>query len=148
MKKLLLVATVVLSTLTFAQERTTKEERLTPEQQTELKVKQMTLDLDLTAKQQGELKTIILAQAQKRQAEIAAKEKTRVKGQKRSANERFEMKNKMLAEQIEMKAQMKETLSAEQFSKWEAKKENSASKMKENRKKRAKQAKANQEVTK
>ena len=148
MKKLLLVATIVLSTLTFAQERTTKEERLTPEQQTELKVKQMTLDLDLTAKQQGELKTIILAQAQKRQAEIVAKEKTRVKGQKRSANERFEMKNKMLAEQIEMKAQMKQTLSAEQFSKWEAKKENSASKMKENRKKRAKQAKANQEVTK
>lgn len=148
MKKLLLVATIVLSTLTFAQERTTKEERLTPEQQTELKVKQMTLDLDLTAKQQSELKTIILAQAQKRQAEIVAKEKTRVKGQKRSANERFEMKNKMLAEQIEMKAQMKQTLSAEQFSKWEAKKENSASKMKENRKKRAKQAKANQEVTK
>ena len=58
------------------------------------------------------------------------------------------MKNKMLAEQIEMKAQMKQTLSAEQFSKWKAKKENSASKMKENRKKRAKQAKANQEVTK
>lgn len=148
MKKLLLVATIVLSTLTFAQERTAKGERLTPEQQTELKVKQMTLDLDLTAKQQSELKTIILAQAQKRQAEIVAKEKTRVKGQKRSANERFEMKNKMLAEQIEMKAQMKQTLSAEQFSKWEAKKENSASKMKENRKKRAKQAKANQEVTK
>lgn len=148
MKKLLLVAALVLSTVTFAQERKANGERFTPEQQTELQVKQMILDLDLTAKQQSEVRSFLLEKAQKRTADIAAMEKTRVKGEKRSAVERFEIKNKMLAEQIEMKAQMKKTLSAEQFTKWEAKKENRSKKMKEKRQKRAKQSKRNQEVTK
>ena len=40
-----------------------------------------------------------------------------------TANEKFEMKNKSLDNQIEMKAKMKKILNTEQMQKWEANKE-------------------------
>ena len=49
MKKLILAIALVMTTLTFAQDRKQGREKLTPEQQTELHVKKMTLDLDLDA---------------------------------------------------------------------------------------------------
>jgi len=119
MKKLILVVTLLVSTLTFAQERSRKGEKLTPEQQTELQVKKMTLELDLDAKQQKEVKAILLEQAQKREGKIAEIKEKREKGEKLSADERFEMKNKMLDNQIEHKAQMKKILKPEQFQKFE-----------------------------
>lgn len=129
MKKLILVVTLVVSTLTFAQERSRKGEKLTPEQQTELQVKRMTLELNLDVKQQQELKVILLEQAQKREVKITEMKAKREKGEKLSADERFEMKNNMLDNQIEHKAQMKKILKEEQFKKWEEKQENRKEKM-------------------
>lgn len=148
MKKLILITALALSTLTFAQEKRAKKERLTPEQQTELQVKKMTLDLDLNAKQQKEVKTILLEKAKKREAKMAEFKANRTKGQKPTAEEKFEMKNKMLDEQIEMKAEMKKILTKEQFTKWEVKKENNKQKMTQKRYNRAKKGKTNREVTK
>ena len=121
MKKMILAIALVATTLTFAQDRKQGREKLTPEQQTELQVKKMTLDLDLDAKQQKEIKTILLEQAKKREAKMAEMKAKREKGEKPSADEKFAMKNKMLDNQIENKAQMKKILKPEQFAKWEEK---------------------------
>ena len=121
MKKMILASALVATTLTFAQDRKQGREKLTPEQQTELQVKKRTLDLDLDAKQQKEIKTILLEQAKKREAKMAEMKAKREKGEKPSADEKFEMKNKMLDNQIENKAQMKKILKPEQFAKWEEK---------------------------
>ena len=66
MKKLILVIALTLSSLTFAQSR--KSIEMTPEQVAELQTKKMTLDLDLTANQQKEVKALLLEEAKKREA--------------------------------------------------------------------------------
>lgn len=136
MKKLILAAVLVVSTLTFAQERGRKGEKLTPEQQTELQVKKMTLELDLDAKQQKEVKAILLENAKKREAKMTEMKAKRENGEKPSADEKFAMKNKMLDNQIEHKAQMKKILKPEQFQKWEQNLENRKEKMSERKEKR------------
>ena len=113
MKKMILAIALVATTLTFAQDRKQGREKLTPEQQTELQVKKMTLDLDLDAKQQKEVKAILLEQAQKRQIKMAEMKAKREKGEKPSADEKFAKKNNMLDNQIEHKAQMKKILKPE-----------------------------------
>ena len=117
MKKLILAAVLVVSTLTFAQERGRKGEKLTPEQQTELQVKKMTLELDLDAKQQKEVKAILLENAKKRDAKMAEMKAKREKGEKPSADEKIAMKNEMLDNQIEHKDKMKKILKPKQFPK-------------------------------
>ncbi len=89
MKKLILAAVLVVSTLTFAQERGRKGEKLTPEQQTELQVKKMTLELDLDAKQQKEVKAILLENAKKRDAKMAEMKAKREKGEKFNSDEKI-----------------------------------------------------------
>ena len=121
MKKLILAIALVMTTLTFAQDRKQGREKLTPEQQTELHVKKMTLDLDLDEKQQKEIKTILVEQSKKREAKIAAMKAKREKGEKPTADERFAMKNEMLDNQIAIKAKMKKILKPEQLTKWEEK---------------------------
>jgi hypothetical protein len=108
----------------------------------------MTLELDLDAKQQKELKAILLEQAQKREWKIAEIKAKREKGEKLSADERFEMKNKMLDNQIEHKAQMKKILNEEQFKKWEEKQENRKEKMSERKQKGSEKRKKGQPVEK
>lgn len=121
MKKLILAIALVATTLTFAQERKARGEKLTPEQQTELQVKRMTLELDLDEKQQKEIKTILVEQSKKRETKVAAMKAKKEKGEKPTADERFAMKNEMLDNQIAMKAKMKRILKPEQFTKWEEK---------------------------
>ncbi len=119
MKKLILALVLVVSTSTFAQERGRKGEKLTPEQQTELQVKKMTLDLDLSEKQQKELKVILFEQAQKREEKMAEHKAKKSSEVKPTATEKYEMKCKILDEQIEMKAKIKKILTQEQFKNWE-----------------------------
>ena len=121
MKKLILAIALVATTLTFAQDRKQGREKLTPEQQTELQVKRMTLELDLDEKQQKEIKTILVEQSKKRETKLAEMKAKKEKGEKPTADERFAMKNEMLDNQIAMKARMKKILKPEQFTKWEEK---------------------------
>lgn len=143
MKKLILAIALVMTTLTFAQDRKQGREKLTPEQQTELHVKKMTLDLDLDAQQQKEVKTILLEQAKKREAKMAEMKAKREKGEKPSADERFEMKNEMLDNQIEMKAKMKKILKPEQYKKWEENLDEKTAKAKEKMQKRVNERRGN-----
>ena len=130
MKKLIVTIVLVISSLSFAQEKS----KLSPEQQAELQVKKMTLDLDLDTKQQNEIKTILLEQNKKREAKKIEMKAKKEKGTKLSSNEKFAMKTKMLDEKIEQKAQMKKILKPEQFQKWEQHQENRTKKMKQKRK--------------
>ena len=106
MKKLILVVALTLSSLTFAQNR--KGSEMTPEQQAEIQTKRLTLDLDLNSNQQKEVKAIILEQAKKREALKTEMKAKREKGEKLSADERYEKQSDRLDDQIEFKAKMKE----------------------------------------
>lgn len=129
MKKLVFIAIVLVSTLTFAQQRGSgkmgknapmnQRESFTPEQQTELQVKRMTLHLDLTTKQQEELKKVVLENTKKREAKKVEMQAKRAEGKTPTSEERFEMQNQRLDNQIAMKAELKKILTKEQMTKWE-----------------------------
>ena len=132
MKKLILATALANTTIGFAQDKKVKREPLTPEQQTELQVKKMTLDLDLDTKQQKEMKVLLLEQAKKREAKVAEMKAKREKGEKPTSDERFEAQNQMLDNQIENKAKIKKILNPDQYKKWEEQ----AAKRSDNRKER------------
>ena len=136
MKKLIVTIVLVISSLSFAQEKS----KLSPEQQTELQVKKMTLDLDLDANQQKEIRTILLENAKKREAKkMALKEKM-------AKDEKFEMKIKMLGDKLKHKAQLKKILKPEQFQKWEQNQENRTKNLNQKRKNCKEKRKANQKI--
>jgi hypothetical protein len=124
MKKLIIAALLVVGMTSFAQERNKMEkrhgraemEKFTPEQRNELMLKKMTLELDLSAKQQVQMKSIIIEKSAKREAMMKARKENT---EKPTSDQRFAMKSKMLDEQIAMKAKMKNILSPEQYKKWD-----------------------------
>ena len=129
MKKLFLAALLSFSFLAIAQEKNQKRDELTTEQRTELKVKKMTLELDLNTKQQQELKVLFLEEVKKMEEKKKKMKEKKEKGEKPTADERFEMKNKMLDKQIEMKAKLKKILTPEQMSKFEKLKDSKPKRM-------------------
>jgi len=87
---------------------------LTPEQRAELKSKKITLALDLSEKQQKEVKQLFMKEARER--DVSKKE-----GKSRkdlSDTERFERKNQMLENRIAHKKEMKSILNEAQYTKW------------------------------
>ncbi|MES2240698.1 MAG: hypothetical protein V4497_10625 [Bacteroidota bacterium] len=91
-------------------------EKFTPAQRNQLMLKKMTLELDLNTTQQKEMGKIIEEQSAKREAFMKNR---KTKTEKPTSDQIFEMKSKMLDEQIAMKQRIKKTLSPEQFNKWE-----------------------------
>lgn len=96
-----------------------KGSRLTVEQFSNLAVKKMTLALDLSDKQQGEVKTLISAQAAAKKAAMQSRKENREANKKPSADEIYEMKSKQLDNQIAFKNKMKNILNKDQFEKFE-----------------------------
>ncbi|WP_084157739.1 hypothetical protein [Flavobacterium frigidarium] len=124
MKKLFIAALLAVSIANFAQDKKDmpkreKMEKFTPAQQNELMLKKMTLELDLTSKQQDQMKSIIAEKTAKKEAMMKEREMKKDAKTKPTRDERFAMKSKMLDEQIAMKNKMKSILNAEQFTKWE-----------------------------
>ena len=125
MKKLFIVALLVVGMTSFAQERKARPERaqmeqMTPEQRNQLHLKKMTLELDLNASQQKEMSKIIVEQSTKREARMAERKANKDSAKKQlTADERFAKKSQMLDEQIVMKEKMKKILSADQYKKWD-----------------------------
>ncbi|MBC5836409.1 hypothetical protein [Flavobacterium muglaense] len=80
MKKLFIAALIAVTISGFAQDKKRKTdqgekekmERFTPEQQNELMLKKMTLELDLSSKQQNEMKGMIAERTAKREAMMKA----------------------------------------------------------------------------
>lgn len=148
MKKMILAIVLVTTTLTFAQDKKERVAKLTPEQQTELQVKRMTLELDLDEKQQKEMKIILAEQSKKRETKIATMKAKREKGEKPTADEKFAMKSEILDNQIDMKAQMKKILKPEQFEKWEQNLEKRRDTMSNKRHKRIEKRKKTEQIEK
>jgi len=98
-----------------------KEHRdnFTPEQRTELKVKKLTLDLDLTDKQQKDLQKLMLAAETQRAQFMAQHKADREAGKKLTDDEKFALKTKRLDDQIAMKREVKKILTTEQLAKFE-----------------------------
>jgi hypothetical protein len=130
MKKFILSALLISGMMVSAQQqdkpaRVSSENRkgrvepLKPEQRVELRLKKMTLDLDLTEKQQIEVKKLLLADSQKNEAKWAELREKKEKNGKLTNDERFALQNEMLDNKIEMKEALKAILSEEQMTKWE-----------------------------
>ncbi len=128
MKKLIVLALLIVGTTIVAQERNRKHqgnamEQFTPEQQSQLMLKRMTLELDLTEGQQKEITSFISDKMAKKEAHKADMKAMKEKGVKPTKDERFAMHMKMLDEQIATKKSMQKILNTKQFEKWASLKE-------------------------
>jgi periplasmic protein CpxP/Spy len=137
MKKIVCILVFITGFTTIGQELesntkkgNSQREKLTVEQRVALQTKRLTLDLDLTTKQQTELKKVLVSQAQKREKKQNELKEKRAENKSLSADEKFELQNEMLDNQIAFKAEMKKILTPEQFTKWESKMAQNKEKMK------------------
>lgn len=141
MKNLASVLLVLFAfTLTTNAQRKNRKERpqFTVEQQTELAVKKMTLHLDLSAKQQNQLKPIIASKMADRNAFIEKRKEARKEKKRPTSDEIYAMQSKKLDNEIAMKNTMKDILNKEQFEKFEKmqkKRKMKGKKMMENKRK-------------
>ncbi|WP_400081240.1 hypothetical protein [Winogradskyella sp. R77965] len=130
MKKLLVIALALFTLTGVAQERKKQRadrkggpelrKQMTPNEIADLKVKKLTLTLDLTDDQQEKVHSVILNQV--KENESLRKERKTVDGEKKekpSKDDIVKMQNHRLDQQIEMKREMKTILTAEQYSKFE-----------------------------
>lgn len=109
---------------------------MTPEKQTEMHLKKMTSDLDLTPEQQEKIKPILLEKAQKREEKKAEFSKRKASGEKLSREEKSEIKDTMKSEKEIMKDKLKNILTSEQMEKWENNRMEKKEKIKEQMQKR------------
>jgi hypothetical protein len=122
MKKLASILVFVLA-VTFStqaqKKRDHKKPEFTVEQQADLSVKKMTLALDLSNKQQNQIKPLILAKMAERKAFMIKRKEAKKADKKPTSDEMYAIKSKMLDNQIAMKNSMKEILNKDQFDKFE-----------------------------
>ncbi|MEY8869678.1 hypothetical protein AB9K24_09230 [Meridianimaribacter flavus] len=133
MKKAIIIALALVAFQANAQERKKdfkkgeRKERmemmkdLTPEEFATLQTKRMTLELDLTEKQQEQMQAIHLEEAQLRKAQMEERQKLKDSddAEKPSKDEMVKRMSDRLDHQIEVKQKVKNILNAEQFEKWE-----------------------------
>jgi len=122
MKNLLSIVVLVFA-LTFTAQAQKKRgnmgSKLTIEQQTTLAVKKMTLVLDLSDKQQEQIKPIIMSKITNKNDFTEKRKAAKVNKQKPTSDEIFAIKNKQLDNQIIMKNSIKNILNEKQFDKFE-----------------------------
>jgi len=110
MKKLIIALMLLGGLTSFAQEKNRKDpekENLSTEQREQLRLKKLTLELNLTDSQQKEIGKILNEQSAKRETAMAARKANKEKGVKPTADERFAMENQRLDDQIAIKARLK-----------------------------------------
>lgn len=118
MKKITSILVLVFAfTLATQAQRTRKQQgpQLTTAQQVDLTVKKMTLDLDLTATQQREIKPLITSKIADRKATMEKRKANTDDKKKLTSDEIYAIKSKQLDNQISLK----NILSKEQFEKFE-----------------------------
>ena len=135
MKKVFLVALLVVSLTTFAQEerktgsKRAEMEKMSPEQRGELRLKRVSAMLNLTEKQQKEIGPILAEQQQKREKAVADFKATKEKGTKPSAEERAARAKQREDDQKAMTDKLQKILTPEQMKKWEDMKERNKERM-------------------
>ncbi len=128
MKKLIVLVLLIVGTTIVAQERNRKPQRnameqFTPEQQSQLMLKKMTLELDLSDAQQKDMSAFISDKIAKKEAHKAEMKAMKEKGVRPTNDERFAQQMKRLDEQIASKKRMEKILNAKQYEKWTSLKE-------------------------
>ena len=121
MKRLFSIALITLFTIgVFAQEQKKERKRpkFTAEQIAELQTKKMTLDLELSERQQQQIFEINKQNAIERKQKIAELKTLRAEGKKPSNDQLFELKKNRLDKQIAHQAAMKKILNEKQFDAW------------------------------
>jgi len=98
-----------------AQKKRGYKQQLTINQQTSLKVKQMTLVLDLSDKQQQQVTPLLRAEIAFRQAAMEKRKEARVEKRRPTSDEIYLIKNQLLDNKITMKRSMKDILNTNQF---------------------------------
>ena len=137
MKKTLLIALLLFSLGTFAQEKRKKGNSLPPEKKVELQVARMKIELDLNEQQTNEIQKI-LADRQQKRAKIRAEFEDRKDSlQKPSSEQREQMKKNRDQEVKAFEEQLHKILSASQYETWQKRKEERENKRKERKEKRA-----------
>ena len=124
MKKLIGIAMIVmLISINMNAQRTNKQQRkgsdFTAEQMATLRVKKMTLELDLNSTQQKEIYAIEKTNAEDRTKNRAEMKANKEQDVKLSSDQKFEMQKNRLDKMILHKTAMKTILSKDQFTKWE-----------------------------
>lgn len=95
-------------------------DHFTPEQRAELQTKKLTLELDLTEKQQADIKAYFTKKNKERETARTAMKAKREAGQKLTSDGRFEMQNKILDNKIAAKAFFTKTLDTKQLAKFQS----------------------------
>jgi hypothetical protein len=106
---------------------------LTTEQLTTLKVKKMTLELELSEIQQNKLTPVIKELISERSAQLDKKRELKNDVKKINPNERYQMANKILDRKIMFQKEMRTILNEEQFKKFKTLKKKRNEKMKKKR---------------
>jgi protein CpxP len=122
MRKLALFVLLLVGISALAQQgKKMKNDRpeFTPEQEAELKAKELGLQLDLNEKQMKEVQELELKFARERASKKAERKEMKAEGmEKPSDEELFKMKNEKLDQAMEHQNEMKKILTPEQFEKW------------------------------
>ncbi|WP_396147114.1 hypothetical protein [Flavobacterium sp.] len=119
MKKLFVLALLLVGTTTFAQERMGENnDKLTPEQRVNLQVKKLTKELNLSDKQAQELKEIVVKEIEQREGRKAEIQARKAEKKKMASDEMNARKMKFEEEKKQAEERMKKILTPEQFSKW------------------------------
>ena len=95
-----------------------KKGNLTIEQQVTIKVKKMTLELELTEAQQNKLTPVLTKHITERKAQLDKRKKGKGEEKKIEANDRFKIANKILDRKIIFQKEMKTILNEEQFNRF------------------------------
>ena len=119
MKRIIAMIVLVVGTTFTTQAQKRKMDQLTIAQRTELKVKKMTLHLDLTDAQIKQVTPIVKANIEERTAMHEMRRKNKDADKKPTSNEVYEMTNKRLDKSIAAKKQMKQILNEEQYKRFE-----------------------------
>lgn len=120
MKKIVLLAMILVGTTGFAQERKHRPEKggmeqMSPEERDEMRLKRLTKDLNLDTKQQDQVRQLMIEQGKKR----AAMMDERAKIMEAKKAERKAMRDQMQAERDAADQQLKTILNADQWAKFE-----------------------------
>ncbi len=143
MKKLFVVALLVVGLTTFAQEKEKKGDRknMSPEERTEMRVEKMTKELDLNETQQKQVKELLASQKENREEFIEKRKEIKETAEKATKEQRAEMKAKMEKNKEAIKSKMKTILTDEQYKKWESNMEEKKEKMTERKERKGKKTK-------
>ncbi|WGH75118.1 hypothetical protein P8625_13730 [Tenacibaculum tangerinum] len=119
MKKLFTILVLAVGFTVTTQAQKEDKQQLTIEQKTELTVKKMTLQLDLTQAQQNQIRPLIAKQVAERHEMWTQRKAMKKSGKKPTADERYAMKSKVLDNRIAYKAEMKRILNEQQYHRYE-----------------------------